>query len=113
MSLGAPMPWLITGAVVALIVCSVMALLRPQLPPMLRFGPIAALLAYTAAAVLQVFVAGLAPVLVAMIASFGLWLAVRYVPLRSMFGYFISAVSFLFWGGALFVSVQYLVRAHQ
>ena len=113
MSGGVFMSWLVTAAGVALIVCSIVVVFRVRVSPFMRFAPLAALVAYVIAAVLPRFLVGIAPILVVVIACFGLLIAYPYMLLRSPFGYVFAAVSVVFWTAALFVSVQYLARAHQ
>lgn len=104
--------WTTTIAGLITAVCSVLLAFRPQLPPLLRFGPLFVTLAYFAAALTHYAVQGVASLILIPLGGFALFLGGKLLSRRLVLAYLFAGSTFLFWPVAIFVFSRYLILVH-
>ena len=103
---------LLTAAGVVLALLSIILAFRPSLPPLLRFGPVATVVAYLIAGAMYYVVYGVASLIVVPTGFFGLFLGLRFLFLRSALGYSFAGLSFVCWPPVIYVCGRFLVLVH-
>ena len=103
---------LLTVAGIILALLSIILAFRPARSPLLRFGPLATVVAYLVAAAMYQLVYGVAALILVPTGFFGLFLGFRFLFLRSTLGYSFAGLSFACWPAVLYVYGRFLFLVH-